>query len=139
MAENSKQKKDGRPIVCGTDFSATAIEAVDIAAEMARRLDVKLLLLHVEEFRGLAATEPSLFEAIVSKNREELHHEAARLREMGTLIEERLLSGSVFNEIVDAAAESNAQLIVVGAVGHGVARRLLVGSVAERVALVTMY
>jgi nucleotide-binding universal stress UspA family protein len=134
MAENSKQKKDERLIVCGTDFSPTAREAVDVAAEIARRLNVRLLLLHVAEFRGLAATEPALFEAIVSKNREELHHEAARLRTAGTLIEERLLSGSVFNEIVDAAAESNARLIIVGAVGHGVARRLLVGSVAERVA-----
>ena len=45
---------------------------MDIAAEMARRLDVKLLLLHVEGFRGLAAIDPALFEAVVSKNREEL-------------------------------------------------------------------
>ena len=128
------QKKDNRPIVCGTDFSAMAREAVDIAAEMARRLDVKLLLVHVEEFRGLAAADPVLFEAIASKNRAELHRESERLREAGTLIEEKLLSGSVFNEIVDAAAEAGARLIIVGAIGHGAARRLLIGSVAERVA-----
>jgi nucleotide-binding universal stress UspA family protein len=134
MAENSKQKKDERPIVCGTDFSATAMEAVDIAAEMARRLNVKLLLLHVEEFRGLAVADPGLFEQVVSKNRQELEREAERLRKSGTKVEGKLLSGSVFNELVDAAAESNARLVVVGAVGHGVARRLLVGSVAERVA-----
>jgi nucleotide-binding universal stress UspA family protein len=134
MKTNSKPKKDERPIVCGTDFSAAAVEAVDIAAALARRLDVKLLLVHVEEFRGLAAADPVLFEALGSKNRDELHREAARLRKAGALIEERLLSGSVFNEIVDAAAEANARLIIVGAVGHGIARRLLVGSVAERVA-----
>lgn len=128
------QKKDNRPIVCGTDFSPMAAEAVNIAAELARRLDVKLLLLHVEEFRGLAAADPVLFEAIASKNREELDREVGRLRKAGTLIEERLLSGSVFNEIVDTAAEANARLVIVGAVGHGIARRLLVGSVAERVA-----
>jgi hypothetical protein len=34
-----KPKKDQRPIVCGTDFSDTAIEAVDIAAAMGRRLE----------------------------------------------------------------------------------------------------
>jgi nucleotide-binding universal stress UspA family protein len=127
-------KKDERPIVCGTDFSATAVEAVDIAAEMARRLNVKLLLLHVDEFSGLAVSHPSLFEQVVSKNRQELDREAERLRKYGTKVEQRFLSGSVFNELVDAAAESNARLLVVGAVGHGVARRLLVGSVAERVA-----
>jgi nucleotide-binding universal stress UspA family protein len=128
------QKKDQRPIVCGTDFSPTAVEAVNIAAEMARRLDVKLLLLHVEEFRGLAAADPALFEAVVSRNREELHREAMRLRKAGTLIEEKLLSGSVFEELVNGATEAKARLVVVGAVGHGVARRLLVGSVAERAA-----
>jgi len=39
-----------------------------------------------------------------------------------------------FEELVIAAAKSKARLIVVGAVGHGLARRLLVGSVAERTA-----
>lgn len=134
MPENLDQKKDDRPIVCGTDFSAAAREAVDIAASMARRLDIKLLLLHVEEFRGLAVADPGLFEQVVSKNRQELDREAKRLRQSGTKVEEKFLSGSVFNELIDTAAESNARLMVVGAVGHGVARRLLVGSVAERVA-----
>lgn len=134
MADNPKQKKDKRPIVCGTDFSATAKEAVDIAAEIARRLDVSLLLLHVQEFRGLAVADPGLFEQVVSQNRDELHREAERIRKLGTNVEGKVLSGSVFNELVDAAAEANARLMVVGAVGHGIARRLLVGSVAERVA-----
>jgi hypothetical protein len=76
MAENFDQKKDERPIVCGTDFSSTAGEAVDIAAEIARRLNVKLLLLHVDEFSALAASHPSLFEQVVLKNRLELEREA---------------------------------------------------------------
>lgn len=134
MSGNSKTKKDERPIVCGTDFSPVAIEAVDIAAEMARRLDVKLVLLHVQEFRGLALTDPGLFEEVVSKSRQELHHHAERLRKLGTKVEGTVLSGSVFEELVDAANRAHARLIVVGAVGHGVARRLLIGSVAERVA-----
>jgi nucleotide-binding universal stress UspA family protein len=134
MTENSKSKKDERPLVCGTDFSAAATEAVDLAAEMARRLGVRLLLLHVQEFRGLAFADPGLFEHVVSRNSAELHREAERLRQLGTNVEGKVLSGSVFNELVDAAAAAEARLIIVGAVGHGVARRLLVGSVAERVA-----
>lgn len=134
MTENSEQKKDKRPIVCGTDFSATAVEATNIAAEMARRLDVKLLLLHVEAYRGLAAANPALFETVVSANRDELHREAERLRKSKVNVEEKFLCGSVFEELVNAASDAKARLIVVGAVGHGVAQRLLVGSVAERVA-----
>ena len=77
MSNNSKSK-DERPIVCGTDFSPLAIEAVDVAAQMARRLDVKLMLLHVQEFRGLALTDPGLFEEVVSKSRQELHRQGER-------------------------------------------------------------
>jgi nucleotide-binding universal stress UspA family protein len=134
MNDNPKPKKDERPIVCGTDFSPLAVEAVNLAAEMARRLDVKLVLLHVEEFRGLALTDPGLFEEVVLKSRQELHRHAERLRKLGTKVEGKILSGSVFDELVDAARRANARLLVVGAVGHGVARRLLIGSVAERVA-----
>lgn len=134
MKVNSKTKKDERPIACGTDFSDVAIEAVDIAAEMARRLDVKLLLLHVQEFRGLAVADPGLFEQVVLNSRQELHRHAERLRKLGTKVDARILSGSVFNELVDTAARAEARLMVVGAVGHGLARRLLIGSVAERVA-----
>lgn len=134
MSGISRPRKDERPIACGTDFSPAAIEAVDIAAEMARRLEVKLLLVHVQEFRGLALTDPGLFEEVVLKSRQELHRHAERLRKLGTQVEGTILSGSVFDELVDAANRANARLIVVGAVGHGVARRLLIGSVAERVA-----
>ena len=134
MAEDSKPKKDRRPIVCGTDFSANAMEAVDIAAEIARGLDVKLLLLHVEESRWLAAADPTLMEQVASQNRQALSREIERVGKLGVTVEGNLLSGSIFNQLVDAALESDASLLIVGAVGHGVARRLLVGSVAERVA-----
>ena len=55
MPENSNYKTE-RPIVCGTDYSATAVEAVEIAAAMARRLDVKLVLVHVQKLHGIAVT-----------------------------------------------------------------------------------
>jgi nucleotide-binding universal stress UspA family protein len=131
------KKNDELPIVCGTDFSPTAIEAVDIAAAMARRLGTKLVLVHVDEFYGMAAVDSRLFEPAVSHRRAELDRAAGRLRELGTDVEGKLLSGSAFDKLVDATTESKARLVVVGAVGHGLARRLLVGSVAERTAEVS--
>ena len=129
-----KQKNDQRPVVCGTDFSAAAVEAADIAAGMARKLGTKLVLVHVDEFHGMGAVDPTLFEASLSQKHGELAREADRLRKTGIVVEEKLLSGSAFDELVGNAIESKARLVVVGAVGHGLARRLLVGSVAERTA-----
>jgi nucleotide-binding universal stress UspA family protein len=126
--------KDKRPIVCGTDFSAGAMVAVDIAAAIARHLGTKLVLVHVDEFYGMAAVDSRLFEPAVTHRRGELDRAARRLRELGTDVDEKLLSGSAFDELVTAAMESKARLIAVGAVGHGLARRLLLGSVAERTA-----
>ncbi len=89
-----------RPIVCGTDFSATAAEAVEIAAAMARSFGTKLVLVHVDEFHGMAAVDPTLFEAALSQKRGDLDREADRLRNAGTVVEDKLLSGSVFDELM---------------------------------------
>jgi nucleotide-binding universal stress UspA family protein len=128
------KKNDERPIVCGTDFFATATEAVDIAAAMARRLETRLVLVHVDQLHGTLVSNPVVLEPALLQRRYELDREARRLRDLGTKVEERLLSGSAFDQLVSAATEVNGQLLVVGAVGHGFARRLLVGSVAERTA-----
>ncbi|HEU0273237.1 MAG TPA: universal stress protein [Candidatus Udaeobacter sp.] len=125
---------DESPIVCGTDFSAAAIEAVDIAAAIARRLQSRIVLVHVDESYGMAAVDSDLFDPAVAHGRPELNRIADRLRESGTDVEERVLCGSAFDKLVAVATKSRARLIVVGAVGHSLVRRLLVGSVAERTA-----
>jgi nucleotide-binding universal stress UspA family protein len=127
-------KKNRRPIICGTDFSDSAFEAVDIAAAMARRLETRLVLVYVDESYGMAAVDSRLFEAAVAHGRRELDRVADRLQRLGTDVDEKLLCGSAFDKLVTVATEARARLIVVGAVGHRLARRLFVGSVAERTA-----
>lgn len=123
-----------KPIVCGTDFSKTSVEAADVAAAMARGLKTTLALVHVDEVYGMGLTDPLLFEKLTARRKAELSEEAHRLRSAGTSVEEHFLAGSVFDEMIDIGAKMEAQMIVVGAVGHGIAQRLLLGSVAERVA-----
>ena len=134
LENNMRKKHDKRPLVCGTDFSAVAVEASDIASGMAKRLGIDLILVHVDEFYGMAAVDPTLFQAALSEKRTTLDDEARRLRNLGTQVKAKLLSGSAFDQLVTAAMEARARFIVIGAVGHGLARRLLVGSVAERTA-----
>ena len=128
------RKNDKQPIVCGTDFSAVATEAVDIAAAISRRLKTKLILVHVDQLLGALTSNPLLIEAAILQRRGDLEDKAKRLRDLGTTVEEKFLSGSAFDELVTAATKAKARLIVVGAVGHGFGRRLFLGSVAERTA-----
>jgi nucleotide-binding universal stress UspA family protein len=129
-----KQKNDQRPIVCGTDFSATAAEAMDIAAAITRRLETRLVLVHVDQLQGSLASDPFVLEAAISQRRRKLDSEAQRLGDLGTKVQEKFLSGSAFDQLVTAAIKAKGRFIIVGAIGHGLARRLLVGSVAERTA-----
>jgi len=110
---------------------------VDIAAALARQLGTKLVLVHVDELQGLLASDPFVLEAAILHRRRELDGEAQRLRDLGTRIEEKFLSGSASDELVNVTIKSKARLVVMGAVGHGLPRRLLVGSVAERTAEVS--
>ena len=131
---NGKKRRTGRAIVCGTDFSATATEAVDVAAAMARRLETSLVLIHVDELLGALTSNPVVLEAAILQRRSDLDDEAQRLRELGIRVDKKFFSGSAFDELVTAATKFKAGLVVLGAVGHGLARRVFLGSVAERTA-----
>jgi nucleotide-binding universal stress UspA family protein len=101
---------------------------------MARRLETSLVLIHVDELLGALTSNPVVIEAAILQRRSDLDDEVQRLRELGTKVEEKFLSGSAFDELVTAATKFKARLVILGAVGHGLARRLLLGSVAERTA-----
>ena len=128
------KKKHKAPIVCGTDFSTTATEAVDTAAAIARRLEARLLLVHVNQLHRSLVSDPIIMESAALQTCSELDREVQRLRDLDTDVEGKVLAGSAFDQLVTTATNAKARLIVIGAVGHGLGRRLFVGSVAERTA-----
>ena len=77
------RKNDKRPIVCGTDFSAVATEAVDIAAAMARQLETKLVLVHVDQLLGALVSNPLLLEAAILQRRSDLDRRSAAIARLG--------------------------------------------------------
>jgi len=128
------KKSDNAPIVCGTDFSATATEAVDIAALLARRLEAKLVLVHVDQLYRSLISDPAILNEAILQRRQDLDDEVRRVRNSETNVEGQFLSGPAFDQLVTAAVNASARLIVLGAVGHSLARRVLLGSIAERTA-----
>jgi nucleotide-binding universal stress UspA family protein len=79
-------------------------------------------------------SDPIIVESAALQTRCELDREVQRLSDLGTDVEGKIVAGSAFDQLVTAATNARARLIVIGAVGHGLGRRLLVGSVAERTA-----
>jgi nucleotide-binding universal stress UspA family protein len=127
-------------LVVATDFSDAAGAAEAEARRLARRLGAELLFLHV-------ATEAPLFgegpfgmadvRAVYEGQRKwaaaELEARAAAARDAGVPARVLLRAGVPFEEIVRAAAEEKAEIVVIGTHGRTGLDRLLLGSVAERV------
>jgi nucleotide-binding universal stress UspA family protein len=126
------------------DFSFCAERAEALAMDLAKTLEARVLLLHVCEIpanlRGgtLIHQEGSLEPIAVDRYVEEsaakkLDERAARLRLRGVDIATAVAIGSVAETILEHAAASGADAIVMGTHGRRGLKHLLMGSVAERV------
>ncbi|MBK5256419.1 MAG: universal stress protein [Vicinamibacteria bacterium] len=128
-------------ILCATDFSATSSEALHFALTLAEKNDAEVTLLHVIE--NVPESEDPRFPAnpALSMLREESERLALeRLQEAireadgktGRVVT-RVAVGRAYQEILKLAALEQADLIVVGAQGHGPIEHLLSGSNAQHV------
>lgn len=121
---------DIQTILVPVDFSACSMQVTEQAAALARRLDARLILLHVgAPPDGVVGGEETLRRTGLSHL--EPFVDAARRR--GVASEARVRIGAVADGVQREAAAQRADLIVMGTHGRtGVARALL-GSVAEQV------
>jgi len=123
---------DTRPIICGTDFSENATEAVRVAAALAQRFSAPLILAHSVDER--AEFPDHLRPRLMNEDRPRLAAEAERLRKLGLTFEEKLLSGAPDDGVASFAGKAQARLVVVAASGTGAFGRWVLGNIAERIA-----
>src|SRR5690606_9309431 len=104
-------------VVCGTDLSAPAAEAAEVAARVAAHTGEPLVLVQAIDRLGsehaLALGEPE-YEPI----RAELAAEADRLRGFGATVEVELRATEAARTIVAVAEEQSASMIVIAPVGR---------------------
>lgn len=126
-------------IIVPTDFSSCSEEAWATAQRLAAALGAELVLVHV-----LVQT-PRFSEAPFSQKRmrdvyaaarqwaeKELEEWAAPARAAGLKVRRGIRTGVPHREIVDAATDERADLMVLGTHGRGGINRALIGSVADR-------
>jgi nucleotide-binding universal stress UspA family protein len=128
-----------RSIVAAVDFSEVSMRALNEAACLAAEADAHLTALHVIEVPEHLALWIDRVDGI---GHVRAWAEAAA-RHMGAAIgpetreyarvDQRVETGKAYREILRVADEQHADLIVLGAHGHGVIEQLFVGSTAQHV------
>lgn len=130
-------------LLVATDFSDEAALAAERAAGLAAALDAQLLLVHafatsaLDDLRQwLGGEEPQLVAASLAEQAERrLAADAAALAAAhGVPVHARLRQGDPATQIVAAAQEVDAGLIVIGRRGLSGLHRALLGTTAERIA-----
>jgi len=130
-----------RHILAPTDMSAPARLASERAARLAREHGARLTLLQVlppgplDELRQWlgSGTGSALAQALLADARRELDELALQLQAEGPVaIDTRTECAAVLASVQQAGEAVDADLVVLGARGAGVLRRLMLGTTAER-------
>lgn len=133
-----------KKIIVGADLSEPSVVALEHAKEIARRSGAEIVLVHAGEVHDMATDDAWPSKATIEYYRLILaDRQAHTRRRLSTLVERHSGQGvSISTTLIDgfpdtglcqAAAELNADLLVVGTHGRTGAGRFLLGSVAERV------
>ena len=131
-------------ILVPVDFSDVTDRVIDSAAELARVMNAKIWLLHCvheyPQFVGSGEIVPVLpvdSDLPLSERFPQQDHQlttlAFSLRGKGIEAETLLILGSPADEIVVAAHDHDADMIVMGSHGHGALYELMVGTATQAV------
>jgi nucleotide-binding universal stress UspA family protein len=127
-------------ILCPIDFSPSALQALGFALDLARQADGLVTLLHVVEWlpedepRASAHFNVPEFRGyMVNDAKQRLRSLVAEEFRASCKIDDAIVSGRAHREILRAAEERSADLIVMGAQGRGGVGLALFGSTTQQV------
>lgn len=121
-------------IVCGTDFSKEATQAVDVAAAWAQRFGEPLVLVHPVDQQPRTQLPGQLRDSLSLFERAQLHRELERLRALKIEVSDALQEGDPEAVLIDEATRHHARLLVLAGKQEGALSRILAGGLAEQVA-----
>lgn len=125
-------------ILVPTDFSETAERALDVAVELSKTFGATITLFHTYEvplytYQGVPAVPMDYWTPLRNAATRRLEAAVADLRQRASDAKGLLTQGTPWEEILGAAKETDASLIVMGTHGRRGLKHVLLGSVAERV------
>lgn len=128
-------------ILVPVDGSDTSFAAIKKAADLAKAFDAKITVAQVLALDPYIAAEyittsqtNDIIERARSSIQDTLEEAKQRFQSEGVEVETKLLEGQVIHrEIVNAAEELKADLIVIGSHGRTGLKKLFLGSVAQNV------
>ncbi|HYG00936.1 MAG TPA: universal stress protein [Chryseosolibacter sp.] len=135
-----------KKILVPTDFSKVAQMAVNVAADIARKAEARLILLHVIEQPGSdsfrvtgemsASTnwEEKLYTLkLIEKSKSQLAKEIELLKEKGVKVTPEIRLGNPYHGITTVITEQNVDLVVMGTSGRSKLEEMIIGSNTEKV------
>ena len=120
-------------IVCPIDFSPASANALRVAIDYARAFKAEIHAVHAYQLSAYASPNSDLARDLELQTRDEVEAFLATIETFGVPVKMALRLGVPYVEIVEAARELNAELVVMGTTGKTGLQHLLLGSVAERV------
>lgn len=126
-----KKQTPLKRILVAVDGSKHSDTAVEYAAQLAKKQQLDLAILHVDDNNSIRVEGPQVLDAVGTMG--ECVLENATKKVLGLPFSKLLEQGKPAETIIKMAHKGNIDLIVVGSKGQGTVKQFLLGSVSDQI------